>query len=97
MKLNLQHFTSKYWRPGHMSQVYVVNSSPSKPISAWTQADLCVASGGHISLGITYQDEFSFFGTTPTPSLALSSDFLTCSDAEDALEGDKAPKAALYK
>ena len=72
-----------------MSQVYVVNSSPSKPISAWTQADLCVASGGHISLGITYQDEFSFFGTTPTPSLALSSDFLTCSDAKDALEGDK--------
>jgi hypothetical protein len=69
-----------------MSKVYVVNSS-SKPISSWTQGDL--ECGGYVQLPITYEDEISFFGTTPTPSLALSSDFLACSDAGDALDGDK--------
>ena len=69
------------------SRVYVVNNPLPKPISAWTEADL--VAGGYSSLPVIYQDELSFFGTTPTPSLALSSDFLACLDAEDALDGDK--------
>lgn len=70
-----------------MQQAYVVNSSPSKPISAWTEADLLGLRA--VRFPIKYQDDISFFGHTPTLSLALSSNFLACSDAEDAVDGDK--------
>ena len=74
-----------------LEPVYVVNSSRSKPINTWTVGDLAIHIGFSLehSPGLKYENEHEFFGSTPMPPLTLSSDFLTCLHAEDAVYGDK--------
>jgi len=69
--------------------VYTVNSSRSKPINVWTEGDLATRIGFSLEDSLKYENEHEFFGSKPTPPLTLSSDFLACLHAEDAVYGDK--------